>query len=262
MAYLGGKAKSAEHILAVLNSDFFDNYDYIEPFCGYCHILRRVVNKKSYTISDNNPLLIVLLKHIQKIKDDHPTINKEEYDKLRENPKINLLKAAYAAFCYSYNGKYFGGFVEKYQDRNYPEERKKYYDQLHDNKSFHNAKIKKTDYSSYSGVKGKLIYCDPPYAGTTEYHSSFDSEKFWECMRKLSKNNYVFISEYTAPDDFICLVKKTKRMSLSGKGATRKNSEKLFFHKSKMNDPIIKKLLINNNYSCKVSTQTRKVNKN
>ena len=69
MAYLGGKSKSAEHILDILNNPVFDSYDYIEPFCGYCHILRRVVNKKSYTISDNNKLLITLLKHVQKTKD-------------------------------------------------------------------------------------------------------------------------------------------------------------------------------------------------
>jgi DNA adenine methylase len=262
MAYLGGKAKSSEHILSVLNSDFFNGYDYIEPFCGYCHIVRRVENKKSYTISDNNELLIVLLKHIQDTKGEHPIITKDEYTQLRINPKLNKLKAAYAAFCYSYNGKYFGGFVNKYDGRNYPEERKSYYNMLHDNVSFHSAKIRRTDYTAYMDVTNKLIYCDPPYADTTEYHASFNSPAFWEDMRHLSKKNYVFISEYTSPKDFMCIVKKTKRMSLSGVGATRKNSERLFVHESRLEDPIIKQIIKENKYSCiKRERQTRKVHK-
>ena len=261
MAYLGGKSKSAEHIIDVLNDPVFNDYDYIEPFCGYCHILRRVINKKSYTASDNNNLLITLLKHNQKVKGEHPEITPEEYDKLRKNPKSNLLRAAYAAFCYSYNGKYFGGFVEKYGTRNYPAERKRYYDLLHDNKTFHDTKFKFTDYLTYHSEKGKLIYCDPPYDSTTEYHSSFNSESFWKEIRSLSRNNYVFVSEYKAPDDFICLAQKTKRTSLSGTGATRKREEKLFVHKSKLTDPKIRELLKTTKYACK-NKSLRRTKKN
>lgn len=230
MAYLGGKSTASEHILKILNNPFFDNYKYIEPFCGYCHILRRVINKKSYTISDNNELLIVLLKHIQKTKNKHPNITQKEYTYLKNNISKNKLRASYAAFCYSYNGKYFGGYVNQYGDRNYPNERKRYYDLLHDNESFKEASINLNDYTKYKNVKNSLIYCDPPYHNTTEYHSSFDSNKFWDFIRDLSKDNYVFISEYTAPKDFICISKKYKHTSLSGKGSTRKRIEKVFVY--------------------------------
>ena len=40
-----------------------------------------------------------------------------------------------------------------------------------------------------------LIYCDPPYQHTTGYSTGgFDHDKFWDTMRKWSKNNYIFIS--------------------------------------------------------------------
>jgi DNA adenine methylase len=250
MAYLGGKSKGAEHILDVLNSPLFDSYDYIEPFCGYCHILRRVVKKRSYKASDNNELLLVLLKHIQETKNQHPTITREEYAKLRQNPNSNKLRAAYAAFCYSYNGKYFGGFTESYQGRFYPAERKKYYDSLHDNDTIKHTSFSYNDYTKYMNVHNKLIYCDPPYANTTEYHSTFDSTLFWENMRKLSKTNYVFISEYTAPSDFICITKTKKYNSLSGRGATRKRVEKLFVHSSKLSDPKIKSIFKTSKFRC------------
>ena len=38
----------SEHILQVLNHEAFDGMHYIEPFVGYAHILRRVVNKRTY----------------------------------------------------------------------------------------------------------------------------------------------------------------------------------------------------------------------
>ena len=53
-----------------------------------------------------------------------------------------------------------------------------------------------------------LIYCDPPYANTTKYTGTpdFDTDKFWDVMRKWSKDNDIYISEYEAPDDFISVL--------------------------------------------------------
>ena len=67
--------------------------------------------------------------------------------------------------------------------------------------------------NSYDSFKPKkmTIYCDPPYRGNlfnTEHFSQFDHDAFWETMRKWSKNNLVFISEYEAPDDFMCVWEK------------------------------------------------------
>jgi DNA adenine methylase len=51
--------------------------------------------------------------------------------------------------------------------------------------------------------EGYIIYCDPPYEGTTQYSKKlvgdFDTNEFWSIMRKWSNNNKVFISEYNAP---------------------------------------------------------------
>lgn len=254
MAYLGGKGKGAEHIIKALNNSSFDDMDYVEPFCGYCHILRRVENKKSYTASDNNEILIELLKYIQK-GGEHYEITPDEYSALKKNPDTNKAKAGYAAFAYSYNGKFFGGYVSTYKDRNYPEERKRYYDLLYDNDTFQNTEFKYDTYEWIKDLSNTLIYCDPPYANTTEYHTAFDSNHFWDVMREVSKNNYVFISEYTAPADFICIDYKTKGTSLSGKGTTRRNKERLYIHKSKKNDPKIKKMIK------RTTNKTRKVKK-
>ena len=65
--------------------------------------------------------------------------------------------------------------------------------------------------------KGAFIYCDPPYADTGQsyFSTKFDSDKFWETVRKWSKNNIVIVSEYKAPDDFKCVAEYRVRMKLN-----------------------------------------------
>jgi DNA adenine methylase len=237
MAYVGSKAKGAEHILEVLNDPIFDGMHYVEAFCGYCHILRRIENKKSYRVSDCNPLLITLLKAVQK-KQKLPTITEDEYHTLKYQ-NANTLKRAVAAFTYSYCGKEFGGYVDKYirdgKKRSYSAERKRYYQELQTNEQFMSSNIRCIDYRKLH-YKNKLIYCDPPYANTTGYKNGghdndFDSNEFWDLMRKWSADNYVFISEYKAPTDFKCVTSAMKQSSLAIEGRTIRK-EKLFVHKS------------------------------
>ena len=55
-------------------------------------------------------------------------------------------------------------------------------------------------------IKNAVIYCDPPYEGTKIYgyanQPKMDYDHFWNWVRELSKNNFVFISEQVAPHDF------------------------------------------------------------
>jgi DNA adenine methylase len=64
------------------------------------------------------------------------------------------------------------------------------------------------DYSKWN-PKGYVIYIDPPYKNSvTNYYETeeFDHDRFWNIMRKWSKNNIVFISEQDAPKDFISIL--------------------------------------------------------
>ena len=235
MAYLGGKAKNSDHILSILNSPHFDNLDYLEPFVGYGHILRRVNNKKSYTVSDNNPLLINLLKCVQNKNIKYPTVTKEEFHELKKlyrKDGIIKFKTPFAAFTYAFNGIEFSGYVNKNGKRVYPRERKNYYDSLRQNKIFMKSNIYLKDYSTWN-PKTTLIYCDPPYRGTSSYVTSmsFDHDKFWNIIRKWSKNNYVFVSEYSAPSDFKVISSSKKHSTVAGKGSGDIRNENLYVYK-------------------------------
>ena len=90
------------------------------------------------------------------------------------------------------------------------------------------------DYKDVDIPQGAVIYADPPYNNTTGYScGKFDSEAFWQYMRELAlKGHKVYISEQTAPNDFISIWEKPIYRTLD---VNKKNNfivtEKLFTYK-------------------------------
>ena len=81
-------------------------------------------------------------------------------------------------------------------------------------------------YDEVTILPDSVIYCDPPYKDTKKYQKeSFDHDAFYDWCRK--QTEITFISEYTMPDDFICIHEFYR---LEGKAAyqTRKVTERLF----------------------------------
>ena len=92
------------------------------------------------------------------------------------------------------------------------------------------------DYRDVQLPDGCVVYCDPPYAGTDGYglhKSAFDQEAFWNWARKCER--LLFISEYSAPVDFVPIMEVPHRSRLS---QTTNNSvtERLFVHESRYNE--------------------------
>lgn len=86
-------------------------------------------------------------------------------------------------------------------------------------------------YDQIEIIKDAIVYCDPPYKGTEEYtQGNFDHDKFWQWVRTISKTNKVYISEYTAPDDFEALLEFSQKSTLQGGQQKHSNqpNEKLF----------------------------------
>ena len=259
MSYIGGKARGSKHILAVLNDPRLDGYDYLEPFVGMGHVLRRVVNKRSYTASDANPLVMRLLAAIQ-AGEALPQISRERYAQLRvehaashassvERGEASLLvsdaadlETAVAAFQYCFNGREFGGYVDTYTRRNgtvddIPRSRANYYAALANTPSFQHASLTHCDYRAYAPDAQCLVYCDPPYQGTTGYtgasRGTFDHAAFWQTVRDWSAHAVVLVSEYAAPPDFVCVASRPKPSCLAGGHRATPRVERLFVHESR-----------------------------
>lgn len=91
--------------------------------------------------------------------------------------------------------------------------------------------FKNQNYWELEPVKNALIYLDPPYQGTHHYgyanQGKMDYNKFWNWVRQLSKDNFVFVSEQTAPDDFEIVWEKDAKRT-TGKDNNFKAVERLF----------------------------------
>ena len=85
--------------------------------------------------------------------------------------------------------------------------------------------------NEYLYRRGAVVYADPPYNNTTGYNNEkFNSTEFWQVMRLLADTGHtVYISEQTAPPDFVCVWEKPFTRTLDrNKGNQFKVTEKLF----------------------------------
>jgi len=159
-------------------------------------------------------------------------ITREHYAELRSmNGEDHLI--GWAGIACSYSGKWFGGYAGVVETKNgvrdYQAEAIK--NAIKQVKSLKGVIFSSASYDDLYIDSGSVVYCDPPYAGTTGYKSPFDSDKFWGWARSLSERCDVYVSEYHAPSDFECIAEFPLTSSLSANGSCggNKNSvERLF----------------------------------
>lgn len=286
MKYLGGKHQNGRYIANILYhlAPPEDVDGYLEPFCGSLGVFKHMTNYKKSIGSDIHPDLIKLWKEVKSNIFIPPKtkITNKAWEKAKKLKSPNAMKA-FIGFGCSFGGIFFIGNAQKYDKQNKRDFRQEAINSINKMKPMiqkKNVLFKNKSYDKYT-PKSMLIYCDPPYIGTTKYKGikQFDHDKFWETMRKWSKNNIVLISEERAPKDFICIWEKKKRRTLLKTSKTKNNkinkrfysSEKLFMHKSlykkyknKIKD--IKKININKipkfkSTNKRKSTTTRKTKK-
>lgn len=238
MKYMGSKARLAKDLAPIINklieSEKIDTY--IEPFVGGANMIQHIKCKNKIG-SDNNEYLIHMWNAVKEGWIPPKEISKELYNDIKQNKeKYDKEMVAVAGFCATYNAKWFGGYagIVKTKIGTY----RNYYDEAIRNiisqvQQLKDVEFINADYMYFSNYKNTLIYCDPPYEGTTQYGTSkdFHYERFWDWVREMSVNNIVLVSEYNAPDDFIHIYEKTLTTTLD-KNSRKKDTEKLFIHSS------------------------------
>lgn len=78
-----------------------------------------------------------------------------------------------------------------------------------------------------------IIYCDPPYIGTTSYINEFNHEEFYDWA--MGQDN-CYISEYNMPGQFVKIEQKSKRSLLSANGKGKLMKEGIWVYKGKLKD--------------------------
>lgn len=250
MKYMGGKYFLAKQISQIMKSSVSsDKVDgYLEPFCGALNILIKMNEEYDCEASDYHPDLIQMWIEVQNDNFEPPNIVTEKsYNESKKLISPCALKG-FMGFGLSFSGKFYSGYAEKYRNNKKEDYLQEAINSLKKIKpKIQNVKFQCISYEKLN-PQNKLIYCDPPYQKTkfpikyrtdTKHYDIFNNDKFWEVVREWSKNNYVFISETSAPEDFIAVWEKDVHRSASQSSKTRyknesdKNkTEKLYIHKS------------------------------
>ena len=227
MKYMGSKARIAKEILPIILKDRKPEQYYVEPFCGGCNMIDKVANPR--IANDIHPQLIALLKALSDGWEPPREISEEQYIDCKKNQnKYDPVYVGYVGFCLSYSGKWWGGYArDKAGKRNYGLEA--YKNLLNQQPLLKDIEFHNRNYYDLDIPHNSIIYCDPPYFGTTKYKNSFDNDKFWcWCERQVKIGNRVFVSEYQAPNTWRCVWQKEITSSLTQDTGSKKAIERLF----------------------------------
>ena len=228
MVYMGSKNRIAKELIPIITKDLKPNQWYVEPFVGGANMIDKI--EHPYKLgADNNKYLIALLEAVQNGQELPEHITKDEYIAVKTN-KDNYPDwyVGFVGFVCSFRGKFFGGYSGYYTtktgiQRNYIKER------INNilKQNLDGIKLVCSSYDALDIPANSIIYCDPPYNGTTKYKDSFDSDAFWQwCRDKAKEGHTVYVSEYNAPEDFKCIWEKQINSNLGGTYKTA--TEKLF----------------------------------
>ncbi len=236
MKYIGSKNKHAKEILQfVLKNRKFNQY-YVEPFIGGANIIDKVQNPRIG--NDNNHYLIALLQKLQEDWLPPKEITEEDYYEIKENQLYcSDALLGYVGFQLSYGAKWFSGYRKDSEGfRNYSLEA--FNNVANQAPLLKGIQLFCSDYRELEIPDNSIIYCDPPYENTINYQNeSFDHKIFWDwCRTKIKEGHSVFISEYSAPDDFVNLWGKTVCSSLSKNTGSKREIEKLFIHETQIDN--------------------------
>lgn len=242
MRYLGNKTSLSKELAPVLMEKLNGNNYYIETMVGACGMIQAIDYPKRFA-SDYNPYIVALMSNLNNIEIypekslfDGFAINEELYREVKANQDayskhlVGLL-----AFGCSFGGKFWGGYARggltsKGLERGYAQETLRNLVKLAP--KLKNVKFANKSYLDVHIPSKSIVYLDPPYQGTTKYSNNFDHKGFWEYVRYISKTNFVYISEYNAPEDFDCIFQKECKVGIDHKlKEHNKSIEKLFVYK-------------------------------
>lgn len=242
MTYMGSKSRFANIIVPILQKAIDESGadTYIECFVGGANIIDKVrcKNRIGYDRSDT---LIALLCQARDnwdgvLKDG----NRELWDKGKAYVKDGIMPddmtladigamEFFASFC---SGGFPRGYAKNTDKRNYFQEG--YRNLEKQAPALKGIEFKCQNYYDLEPISGAVIYLDPPYQNTKIYgyanQEKMDYTRFWNWVRELSKNNIVFISEQSAPEDFE-IVWEAEVVRTTNKTNDFKAVERLFRYK-------------------------------
>lgn len=265
ISYQGSKSRFMKVLKPLIENNLDEGMTYIEPFGGGMNSFTPINASKKIAndVNEYNIALWLLLKEqgfngvetewseylniLSNCEDKPNGLNylqakllylDMKQDCLRNGGKYPKALLGFVAYACSYGGGWWNGFIgyNEKKGENYVKEAirglKKHIESAI---NIENSDFLHGNYDTIEIPDNAFIYCDPPYANTKKYATDFDNELFWDWCRELietKENIKVLISEYNAPEDFVCIWSKGVQDSMGNN--TMSKSEKLFIHNSQV----------------------------
>lgn len=231
MKYMGSKNRIAKFILPIMLAEAEKQglTTWVEPFVGGANIIDKVPSSFKRVGYDLNPHTIAALIAIRDMVDQLPeSVSEQEY-KSYKGAEPNPI-TSWVRFECSFGNKFENGYSRAKDGKNYAAIGMRAGKKQSPN--LQGVHLLNQSYDSIVFRESNLIYCDPPYQGTTGYKTgAFDHDKFFDwCRQKKAEGHAVFVSEYQAPDDFELVWQGEIKTNFAStrKGATHTAVEKLF----------------------------------
>jgi len=227
MRYMGSKNRIAKEIIPIMLNER-GSRTWVEPFVGGGNMIDKVNGDRIG--SDINSYVIEALLAIRDSASELPKNNheftEEDYKQLRISNDYKF--KGYAGFAFSYAGKWLSGWRrDRVGKRDYV--REAYLNAVKQSPLLKGVSLVNESYLNLELPNNSLIYCDPPYEGTTSYKDAFNHVEFWQwCRDKAAEGHVVVVSEYNAPSDFECVWSKEIVSSLTQDTGSKRSVEKLF----------------------------------
>ena len=213
---MGSKSRYAKYIVPILQKCIDDNNVtlYIEPFVGGANIIDKIKCQNRYGFDRSDTLIALLQTAANNFDDVLKDGNRELWDKGKGYVKDGVMPEDmsladigamefFASFC---NGGFPRGYAKNTATRNYFKEAYNNMEKQAPDLKGIQFRCASYDTISTDDIENAVVYCDPPYQGTKFYgyanQPKMNYEEFWNWVRDMSKNNFVFVSEQSAPDDF------------------------------------------------------------
>jgi DNA adenine methylase len=221
MHYLGSKARHADEITAITLAGRRPDQVYVEPFVGGGNVIVKVPQGAGRIANDKNYAMVALLDAVGNKNWLPPeTMTQAEWRKIMKW-KADLADRPWeeqALYAFAATGPTFGSMWAGQWAKDYPGMEGTRYRQARDSAIRDHSGLRGIEFhsGSYADLvipEGSLVYCDPPYSGTTGYagattkvavgesnHNLWKTDAFWRWADGLVQRGCsVYVSEYKGP---------------------------------------------------------------